>query len=58
MLHQTLPAPDKRGGQNHISLMVPDMKIGLTTLDARRQPYPREFDAKTGVNGKRQANFF
>lgn len=58
MLYRTLPAADKRGGRNHISLMVPDMKSALTTLEARRKSYAREFDAKTGVNGKRQANFY
>lgn len=58
MLYRTLPAADQRGGKNHISLMVPEMSSALATLEARRKFYHREFDAKTGVNGKRQANFY
>jgi len=58
MLYRTLPAADKRGGKNHISLMVPEMSSALAILEARRGLYNREFDAKTGVNGKRQANFY
>jgi catechol 2,3-dioxygenase-like lactoylglutathione lyase family enzyme len=58
MLYRTLPAADKRGGKNHISLMVPEMSSALAILEARRRSYNREFDAKTGVNGKRQANFY
>jgi lactoylglutathione lyase len=56
MLYRTLPDADKRGGKHHISLMVPDMASALRTLEAR--PYTHEFDAKTGVNGRRQANFY
>ena len=60
MLYRTLPDADKRGGKNHISLMVPDMASALATLEARpaRKTYNHEFDAKTGVNGRRQANFY
>ena len=60
MLYRTLPAADKRGGKNHISLMAPDMNRALATLEARpaRKSYSHEFDEKTGVNGKRQANFY
>jgi lactoylglutathione lyase len=58
MLYRTLPAADQRGGKNHISLMVPDMGKALAVLEARRKVYSRDFDAKTGVNGKRQANFY
>jgi lactoylglutathione lyase len=58
MLYRTLPAADKRGVKNHISLTVPEMSSALAILEARRGSYNREFDAKTGVNGKRQANFY
>jgi catechol 2,3-dioxygenase-like lactoylglutathione lyase family enzyme len=60
MLYRTLPDASQRGGRNHISLTVPNMASALATLEARpaRQAYHREFDAKTGVNGKRQANFY
>jgi catechol 2,3-dioxygenase-like lactoylglutathione lyase family enzyme len=60
MLYRTLPDADKRGGKHHISLMVPDMASALATLEARpaRKTYNHEFDAKTGVNGRRQANFY
>jgi lactoylglutathione lyase len=60
MLYRTLPVADQRGGRNHISLMVPDMASALATLEARpaRKTYNHQFDTKTGVNGKRQANFY
>ena len=60
MLYQELPAPDQRGGRNHISLTVPDMKRAIATLEARpsRSMYKREFEVKVGVNHRWQANFF
>jgi catechol 2,3-dioxygenase-like lactoylglutathione lyase family enzyme len=60
MLYREKPASGKRGSQNHISLMVPDMKAAIATLEARpaRKSYSRPIETKIGVNHKWQANFF
>jgi lactoylglutathione lyase len=60
MLYDTLPAPDRRGTANHICLVVPDVAKAVAALDARpaRQQYTRQTDAHTGVNRKRQANYY
>jgi len=60
MLYDTLPAGDRRGTSNHISLMVPDMAKALAAVEASpgRKNYTRQIDAHTGVNRKRQANFY
>ncbi len=60
MLYRTLPAADKRGGKNHVSLMTPDLPRAVATLESRpaHKAYHQDIDVKTGVNGKRQANFY
>jgi catechol 2,3-dioxygenase-like lactoylglutathione lyase family enzyme len=60
MLYRDLPAPDKRGGQEHISLLVPDVQKAIATLEARPafQSYGKPIAPHTGVNGKRQVNLF
>jgi catechol 2,3-dioxygenase-like lactoylglutathione lyase family enzyme len=60
MLYRDLPPPDKRGGQEHISLLVPDVAKSITTLAARPtfQTYGKPLTQHTGVNGKRQVNLF
>ncbi|WP_353070206.1 VOC family protein [Tunturibacter empetritectus] len=60
MLYRDLPAPDKRGGQEHISLLVPDVAKSIATLEARPafESYGKPIAPHTGVNGKRQVNLF
>jgi len=60
MLYRDLPPPDKRGGQEHISLLVPDVAKSITILAARPafQTYGKPLTQHTGVNGKRQVNLF
>jgi catechol 2,3-dioxygenase-like lactoylglutathione lyase family enzyme len=60
MLYRDLPPPDKRGGQEHISLLVPDVAKSITTLESRPafQTYGKPLTQHTGVNGKRQVNLF
>jgi catechol 2,3-dioxygenase-like lactoylglutathione lyase family enzyme len=60
MLYHDLPPPDKRGGQEHISLLVPDVAKSISTLESRPafQTYGKPIAPHTGVNGKRQVNLF
>ena len=60
MLYSDLPAPDKRGGQEHTSLSVPDVAKAIATLEARPayKTYAKPLDSHTGVNGQRQVNLF
>jgi catechol 2,3-dioxygenase-like lactoylglutathione lyase family enzyme len=60
MLYDELPAPDQRGGKNHVCLTVPDVAKALARLEARpgRKSYPHPLVMKVGVNHKRQANLF
>jgi lactoylglutathione lyase len=60
MLYRDLPPPDKRGGQEHISLLVPDVAKFISTLESRPafQTYGKPLAEHTGVNGKRQVNLF
>ncbi|WP_433967459.1 VOC family protein [Tunturiibacter gelidiferens] len=60
MLYRDLPPPDKRGGQEHISLLVPDVAKSINVLEARPafQTYGKPVAPHTGVNGKRQLNLF
>jgi catechol 2,3-dioxygenase-like lactoylglutathione lyase family enzyme len=60
MLYSDLPTPDKRGGQEHISLLVPDVAKSIIVLEARTafQSYGKPLTPHTGVNGKRQVNLF
>lgn len=60
MLYRDLPAPDHRGGQNHVSLLVPDVARSIAILEARPayKTYAKPLDPHTGVNGQRQVNLF
>ena len=55
-----IPPPDKRGGQNHTSLVVPDVAKAIATLQARPafKNYGKPMDSHLGVNRKRQVNLF
>lgn len=60
MLYEKLPAPDGRGGKNHVSLMVPDAQKALAELKTRaaRTGYDKEIAIQVGVNRKRQINLY
>jgi catechol 2,3-dioxygenase-like lactoylglutathione lyase family enzyme len=60
MLYSDLPAPDKRGSQEHTSLTVPDIAKSISTLEARSayKTYGKPLETHTGVNGQRQVNLF
>jgi catechol 2,3-dioxygenase-like lactoylglutathione lyase family enzyme len=60
MLYGELPAPDQRGTQNHVSLMVPDAQKAADELKTRaaRGVYSKEITIQTGVNRKRQVNLY
>lgn len=60
MLYKDLPAQDKRGGANHISLMTPDISRAVATLESRAAAadYTRKIAITVGHNRRRQANFF
>jgi catechol 2,3-dioxygenase-like lactoylglutathione lyase family enzyme len=60
MLYGELPAPDQRGTQNHVSLMVPDAQKAADELKTRaaRGVYSKEIAIQTGVNRKRQVNLY
>jgi catechol 2,3-dioxygenase-like lactoylglutathione lyase family enzyme len=60
MLYKQLPPQDKRGGDNHISLMTPDIARAVATLRSRAAAvdYTRKIEIHVGHNRQRQANFF
>jgi lactoylglutathione lyase len=60
MLYSKLPAPDERGGKNHMSLTVPDAEKALAELKKRAAAglYDKELTIQVGVNRKRQINLF
>jgi catechol 2,3-dioxygenase-like lactoylglutathione lyase family enzyme len=60
MLYGELPAPDQRGTQNHVSLMVPDAQKAADELKTRaaRGVYSKAIAIQTGVNRKRQVNLY
>jgi hypothetical protein len=60
MLYSDLPTPDHRGGQEHVSLVVPDVAKSVSILEARPafKTYGKPLDLHTGVNGQRQVNLF
>ncbi|HXC97546.1 MAG TPA: VOC family protein [Edaphobacter sp.] len=60
MLYSDLPTPDKRGGQEHTSLSVPDIPKSIAILEARPayKTYAKLLESHTGVNGQRQVNLF
>lgn len=60
MLYSKLPPPEKRGGKNHLCLMVPDVEKAVATINARpaRKDYDKPIEVRVGTNRKRQANLF
>jgi catechol 2,3-dioxygenase-like lactoylglutathione lyase family enzyme len=62
MLYSKLPAPDNRGTQHHVCLVVPDAEKALAELQRRAAkglyPSGRPMEIRTGVNRKRQINLF
>jgi lactoylglutathione lyase len=60
MLYSDLPTPDKRGGQEHVSLVVPDVAKSISVLESRPafKTYAKQLTSHTGVNGQRQVNLF
>jgi lactoylglutathione lyase len=60
MLYSELPAPDARGVPNHISLEVADVDKAKATLEVRpyRKSYTLPIEVRTGINRRRQVNFF
>jgi catechol 2,3-dioxygenase-like lactoylglutathione lyase family enzyme len=58
MLYSELPAPDKRGKQHHLCLVVPDVEKAKAVLQGRAAGigYTRSLEVATGVNRKRQLN--
>jgi lactoylglutathione lyase len=60
MLYSDLPTPDKRGGQEHVSLVVPDVAKSISILESRPafKTYAKPLSSHTGVNGQRQVNLF
>ena len=60
MLYDKLPAPDARGGKNHVSLMVPDAQKAVDELQKRAAKglYSKEIKIQVGVNRKRQVNLY
>jgi catechol 2,3-dioxygenase-like lactoylglutathione lyase family enzyme len=60
MLYSELPAPDKRGKQHHLCLVVPDIEKTKAVLVERasRVGYTRPLEVATGINRKRQQNLW
>jgi catechol 2,3-dioxygenase-like lactoylglutathione lyase family enzyme len=60
LYNNSLPAPDARGGKNHMSLMVPDALKALEELKKRAAKglYDKEMEIQIGVNRRRQINLF
>ena len=60
MLYAELPAPDKRGKQHHLCLVVPDIEKTKAVLEerAKRAGYTRPLEVATGINRKRQLNLW
>jgi catechol 2,3-dioxygenase-like lactoylglutathione lyase family enzyme len=64
MLYEKLPAPDNRGTQHHVCLVVPDAEKALAELERRaakglyKPAEGRPMVIRTGVNRKRQINLY
>jgi catechol 2,3-dioxygenase-like lactoylglutathione lyase family enzyme len=58
MLYRRLP--DHFGGQNHISLVVPDVQQAIAILESRPayKSYGKPLEMHVGRNGKRQVNLY
>jgi lactoylglutathione lyase len=60
MLYKELPPADRRGGQHHLCIVVPDIAKAVATLEARpaRKNYTRPMKINLGVDNKRQVGLF
>jgi len=60
LYNNSIPAPDARGGKNHMSLTVPDAQKALEELKRRAAKglYDKDMEIQVGVNKKRQINLF
>jgi lactoylglutathione lyase len=60
LYNNSLPAPDARGGKNHMSLTVPDAPKALEELKKRAAKglYDKDMEIQIGVNRKRQINLY
>jgi catechol 2,3-dioxygenase-like lactoylglutathione lyase family enzyme len=60
MLYGELPAPDNRGSQHHLCLVVPDIEAAAAAARARaaKAGYTKPIETRTGINRKRQLNLF
>jgi catechol 2,3-dioxygenase-like lactoylglutathione lyase family enzyme len=60
MLYEKMPEGKELGVKNHICLVTPDIEKAVAILKARpaAKSYTLPIEIKTGVNGKRQANFY
>ncbi len=60
MLYGDLPAPDRRGSQNHVCLVVRDIEAAAAAARERapKAGYTLAIETKTGINRKRQLNLF
>jgi catechol 2,3-dioxygenase-like lactoylglutathione lyase family enzyme len=60
MLYEKMPEGKELGVKDHICLVTPEIEKAVATLKARpaAKNYTLPIEIKTGVNGKRQANFY
>ena len=60
MLHDPVPAPDRRGSAHHLCLLVSNMDETATLLRKRAEAvgYARPLEIRTGINRRRQMNLF
>ncbi len=60
MLYAAPPEPTARGSAHHVALEVPDIEGSVAALETRKSAagYTRAIEIRTGVNRKRQSNFF
>lgn len=60
MLYRDLPPQDKRGGQNHFSLVTRDIATSVSALESRPafKIYGKKIQVTVGHNRQRQANLF
>jgi catechol 2,3-dioxygenase-like lactoylglutathione lyase family enzyme len=60
MLYDQLPPPDRRGGKNHLCLLVPSVESAVAELERRpaRKSYPMKIEPRVGVNRRRHVNLF
>lgn len=60
MLYRDPPSPERRGSQNHICLVTPDVQKAAAELKRRAAAdrYTRAIEVRVGRNRKRQANLY